>query len=296
MRLTRPSEHKQGLHYNIPMPSGENGFRMRLRFWGVRGSTPTPQLDHLGYGGNTPCLEIRGANDEIVILDGGSGLRQLGDSLMTEFPNQKLHPNFFLTHFHWDHIQGIPFFDPLYQAQNEISFFSLSNALENVLHGQMTLPYFPVNFESVASQRNFICLDKGAMNCGSITVHTFALNHPQGCVGYRLECSGAVIVYASDTEHGNRHMDRLLRDFAQGADILIYDAQYTREEHERHRGWGHSTWDEAVNVACDAKVKQLVLFHHDPAHNDSFVSDLVQKARRRFDPTDAAKEGSVVSI
>jgi phosphoribosyl 1,2-cyclic phosphodiesterase len=278
------------------MPSVGDPFRMRVKFWGVRGSTPTPQVENLGFGGNTPCLEIRGPNNELLIFDGGTGLRQLGYSLIQEFQNDKLFLNFFLTHFHWDHIQGIPFFAPIYHARNEMNFFSLSNSMREVLEGQMSMPYFPVNFESVASKRNFVCLEPDPLKCGGITVHTFALNHPQGCIGYRLECAGAVLVYASDTEHGNRKMDSLLRDFAQDADVLIHDAQYTAEEYESHRGWGHTTSDQAVCVALDAKVKQLILFHHDPSHDDRFLFELVQKARLRFENTYGAREGWVVDI
>jgi phosphoribosyl 1,2-cyclic phosphodiesterase len=289
------------------MQDRENHFRLRLKFWGVRGSTPTPQIENLSYGGNTACLEVRLPNNEIFIFDGGTGVRNLGIALVEEFKGRELSATFFLTHYHWDHIQGIPFFAPLYAAANEFTFYSFRRTrpgrkgepgpyyetVREMLEGQMKNPYFPINFGFLPSKRDFREIYRDPIKFGKFQIHPFPLNHPQGALGYRMESEGAVIVYASDLEHGHGELDSTLREFAQNADILIYDAQYTPEEYEQHKGWGHSTWLEATRVAKDAKAKQLILFHHDPAHTDQMFFEVVQQARMHFENTLGAKEGWV---
>lgn len=267
-------------------------FRLKLRFWGVRGSIATPQSENLGYGGNTACLEVRASNGEPLIIDGGTGLRPLGDELLRATRGKRLDVDILLTHFHWDHVQGIPFFAPLYVPSNQVNFHSDRpvRLLADILEGQMSQPYFPVDFELLPARRNFMQLEMHEMCFGKIKVHPFALNHPQGASGFRLEAEGAVIVHASDREHGHAKLDRVLLDFAQNADILVYDAQYTPEEYESRRGWGYSTWLEAARVAREARVKQLILFHHDPAHCDSFMRGLLEQARAQFGNTEVASE------
>jgi len=276
----------------------QSGFRMRLKFWGVRGSTPSPQIENMGYGGNTPCLEMRGPGPDVFIFDGGTGLRQLGDALLDEFKNKKLRIHFFSTHCHWDHIQGIPFFAPLYQADHEVIFYSFSaaNDLQPALEYQMKGPFFPVNFDSVPIRRKFIRLESGPVKCDGLTILPFPVNHPQGAAGYRVEYAGASVVYASDLENGHPQLDTLLRDTARNADLLIHDSQYTPEEYEHRRGWGHITWLQAAEAAKDAKVKQLILFHHDPSHKDEFIAGVTRDARKHVENTEAAREGWVVSL
>ncbi len=275
----------------------QEDFRLRLKFWGVRGSIPTPQPDNLGFGGNTTCLEFRLPNNEIVIIDGGTGLRYLGLSLMQEFPNQKLSLRVLMTHFHWDHIQGIPFFAPLYIPGNEVAFYSEhpEEQLRETLEGQMSSPYFPVRFEHMAARRCFAQISPD-MRVGDLTVTPFQMNHPQGASGYRLERDGAVIVHASDLEHGDAKFEKILLDHAQNADVLIYDAQYTPDEYKSKIGWGHSTWMEAVRIAREAKAKKLILFHHDPGHDDAFMKKLVGEASKHFDDTEAAMQGREITL
>ena len=203
-----------------------------------------------------------------------------------------------MTHFHWDLIQGIPFFAPLYDASNNVSFHSSrsSDELRNILEGQMSNPYFPVPFEMLPAKREFVCVPHEGLQYGNLHIYPFPLYHPQGATGYRLESQGAVVVHASDFEHGNAEMDAMLRRYARDADILVYDSQYTPEEYEAKKGWGHSTWVEGVRVAREANVKRLILFHHDPGHTDSFLETLVQEARWQFPNTDAAKEGWSIRI
>jgi phosphoribosyl 1,2-cyclic phosphodiesterase len=273
--------------------------RVRLRFWGVRGSTPTPQVENLTFGGNTSCVEIRTAGNECIIFDAGSGIRNLGQCLMKEAAGEPIGVKLFLTHFHWDHIQGIPFFAPIYGPQNSIAFYTgvEGRTLQETLEGQMAKPYFPVDFAQVAAAREFHSIERGgAVEADGLRIIPFPLNHPQHASGYRIEADGIAIVYATDYEHGDAQLDRTLRDYSAGADVLICDAQYTPAEYEKHRGWGHSTWLNAVQVARDAAVGQLFLFHHDPAHDDQQMMRITEESRRQFENTTAAWEGFAVSL
>jgi phosphoribosyl 1,2-cyclic phosphodiesterase len=267
-------------------------FRLQLTFWGVRGSIPTPAPENLGYGGNTTCLELRLPNDEVVIIDGGTGARQLGLSLLQRYSPNANGIHFLMTHFHWDHIQGIPFFAPLYRPANRVVFHSSRTPEEvaDILEGQMTFPYFPVKFELLAAKREFVQIGKEPLRYGDLTVCSFPLNHPQGATGFRMESGGAVIVHACDHEHGDATLDRTMREYSEGADVLIYDAQFTPDEYPSKAGWGHSTWLEGVKVARDAGVKQLILSHHDPSHTDEMLRGMLAQAKTEFENIELAQE------
>lgn len=270
---------------------------VRLKFWGVRGSIPVPERDYLAYGGNTTCVEIR-TGKSIIIIDAGTGIRSLGMSLQEEFAGSKLDLHVLLTHFHWDHIQGLPFFAPLYSAEHEINFYSAheSDTLQSLLEGEMSTPYFPVDFDLLPAKRSFASLTKNGLRLTDATVYPFAMNHPQGATGFRIETGGVAITHASDLEHGSAEVDRSLRENAANSDILIYDAQFTPEEYPSKRGWGHSTWLEATRVAQDCNAKRLVLFHHDPAHDDATMHEILNQARQHFANTDAAREGMEITF
>jgi phosphoribosyl 1,2-cyclic phosphodiesterase len=280
------------------MKTMKSGHQLQLRFWGVRGSTPAAAKDRLHYGGNTPCVEIRTASNQILIFDGGSGIRELGNLLAEEHQHSDLSLNLFLTHFHWDHIQGIPYFKPLYSPTTNLAVRSWTTVEETqqALEGQMKGPYFPVGFPNVSARLSFEQIKSRRVKIGDVWVESFPLNHPQGAYGYRVEAEGASIVYATDLEHGDAQLDTTLRDHAAGADVLIYDANYTEQEYASHRGWGHSTWKEATRVAKDARVGRLFLFHFDPSHTDSQVAESERQASAEFDAAGAAREGSVVLL
>ena len=284
-------------------PPGSTGGRihhMKVRFWGVRGSTPTPTLDNYRYGGNTSCLEVRSPAGDILILDCGTGLRPLGKQLLSEFGHTSLQAYIFLTHFHWDHIQGIPFFEPLYNPENTFEFHSFpsqARSVEQVLSEQMSNPYFPVDMSAMRAQRKFHRIEKTDISFKDITLKSMPLFHPQGCLGYRIECGGYVLAYATDNEPGSPEHDRNVRKLAEGADVLVYDAQYTPLEYvSLKKGWGHSTWREAVNIAQEAQVRQLVLFHHDPDHSDSFLDSILNETIKFFPNSVAAWEGMGIDL
>jgi phosphoribosyl 1,2-cyclic phosphodiesterase len=273
---------------------------MRVRLWGVRGSTPTPEKGNGRYGGNTSCVECRLGNNTLIILDGGSGLRALGKSLLAEAGGQPLEAYIFLTHFHWDHIQGIPFFHPLYKKGNVVRFHSVlreGSELQQTIEGQMTTPYFPVDMSSMAAERHFFGMGKGSLKVNGALISSEPLNHPQGCVGYRVEADGRVLVLATDTEAGSPHHDLRLRALARDADLLIFDSQYTPEQLGAEKaGWGHSSWQQGVEIAQHQAVKRLVLFHHDPDSDDAYVDGLVMRARKEFPNTTGAAEGFEFSL
>ena len=267
-----------------------------LRFWGVRGSIPTPKRENLGYGGNTSCLEIRSADHEIAIFDAGTGIRSLGEALLRQPSKRGLKLHIFLTHYHWDHIQGLPLFAPLHQAENEITFYASERLgpLQQHLRGQMNAPYFPVRFDEIPASTHFVEMDTKSILVGDLRVSGFPMNHPQGAGGFRIESPAGVVVYASDLEPGHVELDRVVREAAAGADTLVYDTQFTPEEFLTHRGWGHSHWREAAAVARDAQVKELILFHHDPSHNDEMVTQMQDQTRALFEHTTSAREGMVI--
>lgn len=273
---------------------------MRVKLWGARGSTPTPERRNARYGGNTSCVEVRLADDTLIILDSGSGLRGLGKSLLGEYGDRPIQAYIFLTHFHWDHIQGIPFFLPLYKKGNTFLFHAVmrqGSELQATIEGQMANPYFPVNMSAMGATRHFFELKGGPIKVSEAILSSVPLNHPQGCVAYRIDADGASFVLATDTEPGSAIHDRSVRELAHGADVLVYDAQYTPEQLAgEKKGWGHSSWAEGVRIAQDCGVKQLLLFHHDPDSDDAYVDTLVNKARQEFACTHGAAEGMEIDL
>ena len=272
---------------------------IRLRFWGVRGSIPTPGPDTVKTGGNTSCLEVR-CNEKLIIFDGGTGLRVLGETLLKQSP---ITASMFFSHVHWDHIQGFPFFTPALASGNHFDLYggkNVTTTLAETLSGQMNFPNFPLTLEQMAAEMIFHQFDNGqTVDLGDrVTVKALQLNHPNGCYGYRLEYRGQAVAYCTDTEHRDSPDENVIA-LAQDAELFIYDAQYLPEEYTGEMGgiprigWGHSTFEEGARLAKLAGAKRLVLFHHDPGHNDNAVLEKERRCRELFPKTDAAREGLV---
>jgi phosphoribosyl 1,2-cyclic phosphodiesterase len=247
----------------------------------------------MGVGGNTSCIEVRLPGGEILIVDAGTGASQLGSALSAEGGGKTSNLHLFLTHFHWDHIQGLPFFKPLYSKENNITFYSMKSPDETriILEGQMDTPYFPVDFRFLPAQRSFVDGRGETFRFGDFEVKSFPLNHPQGCHGYCFTGRGRKVVVASDLEPGNQELDALLIEVARNADLLIYDSQFLPEELERHHGWGHSTWFHGTETAKATGARKLILFHHDPARSDKELDEILRHAREAFQETHLAIEG-----
>jgi phosphoribosyl 1,2-cyclic phosphodiesterase len=265
---------------------------MRLRFWGTRGSIPSPGPHTVRYGGNTPCLEVRTGTGALVILDAGTGLRELGRALMDRANGNAISAEIFLTHTHWDHIQGIPFFSPIYQEGNHFTIWGAATAetdVEQVIRDQMSRVVFPLTFDEVRATVEFRELRETSRSGDGYHLTTFGVRHPGGALGYRVSepgGNGGSFVYISDNELGDggdydtrAEWREQLVGFVRGARLLVHDATYTAEEYDSHRGWGHSTYDDAVQLALDAGVRDLVLFHHKPERTDDEVDRCVMQCR-----------------
>lgn len=269
-----------------------------IRFWGVRGSIPCPGPETLWYGGNTPCVEMR-VGGKLLIFDGGTGLRMLGRSLSAQAP---ITAYLFFSHLHWDHIQGLPFFEPAFRKGNTLFLYGRvgdsTGLLDQYLIGQMQDPHFPIPMAEMKADLRFVAVNPGTpISFDDIIVRTASLNHPGGAIGYRVEWRGRSAAYVTDTEHYADRLDARVLELARNADVLIYDAMYTDEEYNAGRkGWGHSTWQEAVKMARTAEARRLVLFHHDPAHDDAFLSEIRIQAKIEFANCFVAREGQSMAI
>lgn len=270
--------------------------RFHIKFWGVRGSIPCPGADTVRYGGNTSCVEMQ-VGSQRLIFDGGTGIRILGESLLSQMP---LEAHLLFTHSHWDHIQGFPFFVPAFVKGNQFHIYGLPApngvTMQERLHDQMLHPNFPVPLQIMQAQLKFYDFEIGeSLELGEITVETARLNHPGEAIGYRVNWRGLSAAYITDTEHFPDRLDENVLRLSRHADVVIIDATYTDEEYYNEKstkvGWGHSTWQEAIKIAKAAKVKKLVLFHHDPSHDDNFLDHIGEKASLVFPDTILAREG-----
>lgn len=277
----------------------EEEMTMQLRFWGVRGSIPVAGPDTLRTGGNTSCLELT-CEGERLVIDGGTGLRALGEHL--GFRAMKL--SILFTHTHWDHIQGIPFFSAAYHPGSQLTFMGptrQTGTLGEVLASQMRPPTFPIQMKDLPASVGFAPIDEGqSYEIGPFRVSSIDLSHPDGVRAYRVEAGGKVFVHATDVEHGEQLDLRLVR-FAEGADLLVHDAQYTKNEYlgvggPSRRGWGHATWTDAVSVGRQAGVGRVALFHHDPNRTDAGVEAIEAEARAELPGTFAAREGAPIAL
>ncbi|PTL85268.1 MBL fold metallo-hydrolase [Vitiosangium sp. GDMCC 1.1324] len=282
--------------------TAEASVPFHVRFWGVRGSIPVPGPKTQRYGGNTPCVEVR-CGDELLIFDLGTGVRVLGEELLAG--RGPTRATIFLSHYHYDHLQGLPFFTPIMIPKFAFTVYGAprdGRSVKEVLAGQMVQPYFPVTAEQVfKAQLTYKDLEAGQqLELGPARIRTLDLNHPGGNLGYRVECNGKSVVYATDVEHGCEK-DRDLVEFARDADVLIIDAMYTEDEYRGRKGaakigWGHSTWESAVETANASKVKKLVLFHHETTRDDDAMDQFVERVRKHRPDAIAAVESEILKV
>ena len=296
---------------------------MKLKFWGVRGSIACPGKDTAKYGGNTSCLQVLGGS-EVVILDAGTGIRQLGESLVALKKPLRIH--LLISHTHWDHIQGFPFFTPIYLPGNEIFVYgprALEKSLEEALMFQMQYSYFPVRGVELAARMKFTELGEETISIGDLDVTTKSMNHPIRVLAYKVSQKGRSLIYTGDNEpyfdvladrstkvdtgiHRRsefiKECNQRVVDFCKDSDVLVADSQYTDEEYEGKRGWGHSSIGHVLMLARSAGVKQLVLFHHEPTHDDRTLDGIEKdaKARAKAGGSDlkvvSAREGMVLDV
>ena len=271
-----------------------------VRFWGVRGSIACPGPNTARFGGNTSCVEVRVAG-QLFIFDGGSGLRLLGNELIKNGHPREF--DLFYTHTHLDHCHGLPFFAPCYDARNRIRVWAGhlkpdASGIEAILGKMMAPPLFPIPLDIFSAQLEFTDFTAGdsLVTPPGIALRTGPLNHPNRATGYRLEHGGKALAYITDTEHEPGRLDTDVLRLVDRADVMIYDATYTDEEYPAHRHWGHSTWQEGVRLANAAQVKTLVLFHHDPDHDDAFMDRVAADAAVARPGTIVAYEGLVLQL
>lgn len=277
-RLEKPFGHDQVQTLLSQLSHG----KAEVRFWGVRGSIASPGTSHDRYGGNTSCVTIRLALDEYIIFDAGTGIREFGNYLVRLGLPVRLH--LMITHAHWDHIQGLPFFRPAYLPQNTVEIYGCDQAtvkFEKVIADQMKNTYFPVPLETMQAQRHFNTLDEGDYEVAGHHVRTMHLNHPGTTIGYRVTVRGKSMVYLCDNElNEDKPLVReRISAFIRGADLVVADAQYVPSDFPEKLGWGHSNYRDVIEVALDSEVRRLVLTHHDPDRSDDALDAMIRESR-----------------
>lgn len=272
---------------------------MKLKFYGTRGSIPVCEQRFQKYGGNTTCVSI--CDDKrIYIFDAGTGIRNLGNDYFANKKHKQLKIVLAFSHFHWDHIQGFPFFLPAYDPSRELTISAFGRRdkyfdLKAIFENQMRTEFFPVPLEKMGAKINFIQQENNYFDDDNVKIISSEHTHPGQAYGYRIEIDGKTIVFVTDVEHVDG-VDQRVVNLAKNADILIHEAQYTPEELEKHKGWGHSSWEQAIEVARLAKVKKLFITHHDPDHDDAFLDDVELECKKYFNNVELAKDNLEVEL
>lgn len=270
-----------------------------LIFRGVRGSVPTTGDSFRRYGGNTACVELRLSERRRLIFDCGTGIRSVANGNMAG-QREPYEFEVFLTHYHGDHLSGLPFFAPLYDSRCRFTFYGSpweGHGVKENLESAIAPPWYPIAFDDTPSQKSFVDLDEAPIDLGAWTIRHTRLDHPQGVTAFRIDGGALSVVYATDCERGKTRYDDRFQALAARSDVLIHDAQYTRREYEQnYRGWGHSSWEQAIEAARAADSKRLILFHHDPDRDDGALDAMVNRAQQEFSGVTAAREGERIEL
>ena len=270
----------------------------KLTFWGVRGSNPTPDKNKMIYGGHTSCVSLQATRDELLVFDMGTGLKNLGETLVDDANSPKT-IYIILSHYHWDHMIGLLSFAPLFIEDFTIHFYGKKDKMniKEVISYMMNPIFWPVSFEDFKAELNFHTIENNTLKISdSILINSKPHAHPNGALSFRVELDGKTCTYITDCEHPESHLNEHLIELAQNSDILIHDAHFTHDDLINHKGWGHSSFEEAVDMAKRTKSKQLVLFHHNPIYNDEQLEKIESMAKKGFQNTISAKQGLVIYL
>lgn len=265
---------------------------MEFEFWGVRGTAPVSPPEKTVFGGHTPCASLSGIRGEPIIIDAGTGMTRLGRK-ENRGPEKPECYHILITHFHLDHVMGLPFFSPLYDCGVTLKFYAAAPEAETAkyLSGLMAGRYFPLDWDTTPARKFYADITDKEFSIGRVSVSSCPLNHPQESVAYKFERDGRTLITATDTEHPESGCDGRLADFCRGADVLVYDASFTPKEYAAsRRGWGHSTWEAGAALALEAGVGKLILSHFNPEYSDAVIEEMIRQARERFAPTEGARE------
>ena len=263
-----------------------------IKFWGVRGSNPTADSNKMKFGGDTSCIEVRTYDNELIILDMGSGMRNLGKKILSDASYPKT-IHIFLSHFHWDHVMGFLYFTPFYDESFTFNIYGCNKNTQTKSFSEKILDptFWPVSIDMLNAKINFLDLKEDKINISNSTLVTHTNHsHPNSATSYRIETNGHSTVYTTDCEHP-KGLNKNVLEIAKNADILIHDSHFSEEDLKEHKGWGHSSWRQGTEVAKMANAKHLVLFHHNPNYNDETVLKLEKSAKKNFKKVTASRQG-----
>ena len=264
-----------------------------IKFWGVRGSNPTADKDKMQFGGDTSCVEVRTSNNEILVFDMGSGIRNLGKEILKD-PNSPKTIHIFLSHFHFDHVMGFLVFPPLFDKSYTVNIYGYNKSTSTKSFSDKILDptFWPVGLDILQAKINFIDLDGEPLQISSNTSISYALHpHPGYATSYKVNNDGFNILYTTDCEHPKNHFNKNVESLAKDADMLIHDSHFSREDLGNHKGWGHSSWETTINLAKKMNVDKAILYHYNPLYSDDKLLDIEKKAKQAFENSIASKQG-----
>ena len=268
----------------------------KITFWGIRGSFPTPDINKMDFGGDTSCVSLE-TNDQILILDMGTGIRKLGENIISSSDSPKI-INIFLSHYHWDHMLGLLMFAPLFSDKYEINIYGKKDRikLKDIINYMLDPIFWPASFDDFKAKLNFYTIEDEMHLSDNLTVKSQIHHHPNDAFSYKVLIDGKKITYITDCEYVSENVSKKLIDFAKNSDLIIHDSHFSKEDLPNHKGWGHSSWDQAVEIAEKSNSKQLALYHYNPDYDDEKIQLIEKQAQKIFKQTIAPKQGLVIYL